>query len=163
MLLAVKGDTVAGADVASRADDLASMLRFDGHGRPIGFDDSEGDFASWLYDSLKQETAYRVLDGAGHVVLSSAAGETFWPASVAGRGLQRGRFEFEHEGVAMRGATVSIEHDSQTWFLQYAIGVRFRDLMYHFAVPFTGMGITLFSLVMLFVFGACGTPRCGTP
>lgn len=154
-ILALERDTVVGIDVADRAQDLAAMLRFDSNGVPVGFDDSEGDLASWLYDSLKQETAYRVLDASGHVVLSSAAGEAFWPANGAGRPLQPGRFEFAHDGVAMRGATAAVEHNSRTWFLQYAISTRFRDVMYQFAVPFTGSGITLFSLVLLFVFGAC--------
>lgn len=151
VLLALKGDTVADVDVASRADDLAGMLRFDGHGRPIGLDDSEGE-SSWLYDSLKQETAYRVLDASGSVVLSSAAGDAFWPTNGT---VQRESFEFQHDGVFMRGATAVVEHEGRTWFLQYAISARFRDLLYHFAVPFTGTGITLFSLVLLFVFGAC--------
>lgn len=151
-ILALRGDTVAEADVAGRAEDLARMLRFDEAGVPIGFDDSEGDLSSWLYDSMKRETAYRVLNASGQAVLSSPAGATFWPVD---RPLRREHFEFEHEGVAMRGATAPVERGGRTWFLQYAISVRFRDLMYRFALPFTGTSITLFSVVLLFVFGAC--------
>lgn len=152
----LQGDTLAAADAADRAEDLAGMLRFDDRGVPVGFDDSEGDLASWLYDSLKGEMAYRVLDAAGTVVLSSAAGDGAWPTAELGRPPRRGRFEFERAGVAMLGATASVEHEGRAWFLQYAVSVRFMDLMYRgFALRFAGEGIFLFSLVLLFVFGAC--------
>jgi signal transduction histidine kinase len=161
-IVAVQGDVLSGPDVADLTGDLAEMLRFDGEGVPVGFDDgmgfanSEGDFGSWLFDSLKQETAYRVLDASGKAALSSPAGEAFWPTSGPARRLQRGRFEFEREGVAMRGATESIEHNGRAWFLQCAVSARFLQFGYRaFALPFTGAGITVFSLVLLFVFGAC--------
>jgi signal transduction histidine kinase len=155
-IVALQGDILSGPDVAGLTEDLAGMLRFDAEGVPVGLDDSDDELTSWLYDSLKQETAYRVLDASGNVVLSSAAGEAFWPATGAARLLQRGRFEFEHEGVAMQAATASVERDGRVWFLQCAVSRRFMHLMYRaFALPFTGSGITLFSLVLLFVFGAC--------
>jgi signal transduction histidine kinase len=154
-IVVTQGNVLSGMDVTDRANDLARMLRFDGKGVPVGFDDSEGDLASWLYDSLKHETAYRVMDASGNVVLSPASGEAFWPTNGATRRLEPGSFEFEREGVAIRGATASVEHDGRTWFLQYAISTRFQHLMYRFALPFTGSGIIVFSLVLLFAFGAC--------
>lgn len=154
-----QGDNLSGADVAALTQDLAGKLRFDSEGVPLGFDDvddTEDDLSSWLYDSLKQETAYRVLDASGNVVLSSAAGEAFWPTNEAVRRLERGRFEFKHEGVAMRGATESIKHNGKMWFLQNAVSARFLELGYRaFAVPFAGAGIIVFSLVLLFAFGVC--------
>jgi signal transduction histidine kinase len=161
-IVAVQGDILSGPDVADLTDDLADMLRFDSEGVPVGFNDeagfadSEDAFASWLFDSLKQEAAYRVLDASGNVALSSAAGEPFWSMGGTALRLQRGRFEFERAGVAMRGATESIEHNGRTWFLQCAVSARFLQFGYRaFALPFTGAGITVFSLVLLFVFGAC--------
>jgi signal transduction histidine kinase len=161
-IVAVQGDILSGPDVADLTENLADMLRFDSEGVPVGFDnssglaDSEDAFASWLFDSLKQEAAYRVLDASGNVALSSAAGGAFWPTSGAARRLQRGRFEFERQGVAMRGATESIEHNGRTWFVQCAVSERFLQFGYRaFALPFTGAGVTVFSLVLLFVFGVC--------
>lgn len=151
-----QGKVLSGMQVAERAKDLASMLVYDRQGVPVGFDESEGDLASWLSDSLKTDTAYRVLDTSGKVVLSSAAGEAFWPANGAGLRLQRGRFEFEREGVSMRAATEPVDHGGRTWFLQFAASTRFLDRMFRgFALPFTGAGIALFSLILLFAFGAC--------
>jgi signal transduction histidine kinase len=156
LLVSAQGDVLSGLDVAQLTDDLAAMVRFDRAGRPIGLDGGEDDFASWLYDSLRREAAYRVLDAAGEVALTSAAGAAFWPTSGPATRLERGRFEFEHEGVAMRAATASIEHEGRRWYLQGAVSARFLELGYRaFALPFTGAGITLFSLLLLFVFGAC--------
>lgn len=161
-IVAVRGDILSGPDVADLTENLADMLRFDGAGRPVefgdsvGFADSENEFSSWLFDSLKREAAFRVLDASGHVALGSDAGPAFWPTHGPVSRLQRGRFEFDREGIAMRGATESVEHDGRTWFVQCAVSVRFLQFGYRaFALPFTGAGITVFSLVLLVVFGAC--------
>lgn len=154
--VSTQGDNLSGADVAALTQDMARLLQFDDNGVPVGFDASDDDFASWLFQSLKQEAAYRVLDASGGVVLISAAGEAFWPNEGPASRLERGSFEFEHAGVTMRAATEPIEHEGTVWFLQNAVSTRFLQLGYRaFALPFTGAGITLFSVVLLFVFGAC--------
>jgi signal transduction histidine kinase len=161
-----RGDWLSGADVAALTHDMATKLQFDSNGVPtgigdskedvIGPDDGGDDFELWLYESLKQETAYRVLDAAGKVALTSAADAAFWPTSGAADLLERGRFEFEHAGVAMRAATETVEHNGQRWYLQNAVSTRFLELGYRaFALPFAVAGVILFSLVLLFVFGAC--------
>ncbi|RYE76618.1 MAG: HAMP domain-containing histidine kinase, partial [Oxalobacteraceae bacterium] len=93
----------------------------------------------------------------GKVVLSSAPGVTFWPESgMAAYMLKPGRYEFEHLGVAMRGATEAVERDGRVWYVQFAISRRFLRLMYQeFALPFTGVGLMLFTLVLFLVFGPC--------
>src|SRR5690349_23988654 len=65
-LMTKQSDYLVSTDVAERAYELAEMLQFDRAGMPIGFDNSEGD-RDWMYESLKQEIAYRVLDAAGTV------------------------------------------------------------------------------------------------
>lgn len=150
-----QGDILSGADVADAAKGMAEELRFDSNGVPAGFDTDEFE-PEWIFDSMKQETAYRVLDESGNVVLSSAAGAAFWPDTREARRLDRGRFQFDHAGIAMRGATEPVERHGRIWYFQLAVSTRFLQLMYRaFALPFTGAGITLFSLVLLFVFGAC--------
>jgi signal transduction histidine kinase len=162
LIVSSQGDILSGKAVAERTKDLAGKLRFDSEGVPVGFNDPiEGAFDdvddSWQRESLKIETAYRVLDASGNVVLSSAAGEAFWPDSGAASRLERGRFEFERSGVAMRGATEFVEHNGKAWFVQFAASTRFLHLIYRdFALPFAGVGILLFSLVLLVVFGVCG-------
>jgi signal transduction histidine kinase len=152
-----QGDILSGADVADTTKDLAGEIRFNGEGVPVGFAlDEEADRA-WAFESLKQEAAYRVLDASGNLVLTSAAGADFWPETGAARRLERGRFEFEHAGVSMRGATEPVARNGQVWYVQFAASTRFLQLVYRaFALPFMGAGIILFSLVLLFVFGACG-------
>lgn len=162
-----QGDVLSGLDVADATRDMAEELRFDGNGVPIGIGDNrldrnfsfdlQEDFnLEWIFESLKQEGAYRVLDATGKVVVYSAAGATFWPETRAAGPPEPGRFEFEHEGVAMRGATAAVERNGQVWYVQMAISRRFMHLMYQaFALPFTGVGVTLFILVLLLVFGPC--------
>lgn len=166
-IVSTQGDVLSGLDVADATRDMAEELRFDGGGIPIGIGDNrldrnfsfdlQEDFnLEWIFVSLKQEAAYRVLDASGKVVLYSAAGSTFWPEAGAAGSPKPGRFEFEHEGVAMRGATAAVERNGQVWYLQMAVSRRFMHLMYQaFALPFTGAGVTLFILVLLFVFGPC--------
>lgn len=161
-IVAVQGDVLSGPDVADLTENLAEMLQFDSNGKPMSFADSTGladsenEFSSWLFDSLKQEAAFRVLDASGNVALSSAAAEGFWPASGPAHRLRAGPFEFEREGIVMRGATESIDHQGRTWFVQCAVSARFLQFGYSaFALPFTGAGITVFSLVLLVVFGVC--------
>lgn len=168
-----QGDVLSGFDVAESTHGLAGELRFNAQGIPVGIGDGrldrhadfdskedfnpEGDFnLGWIFESLKHEAAYRVLDASGNLVLSSAAGAAFWPEGGASRRLERGRFEFDHEGVAMRGATEPVERQGKVWYVQLAVSKRFLYLMYEaFALDFAGAGITLFSLVLLFVFGPC--------
>lgn len=162
-----QGDALSGFDVASTTRDLAGEMRFDSAGVPVGIGDGRldrhGDFQidddfklGWIFDSLQHEAAYRVLDASGKVVLFSTAGVAFWPEAGASRRLERGRFEFERDGVAMRGATEIVERNGKVWYMQFAVSTRFLHLIYQaFALPFTGAGITLFSLVLLFVFGPC--------
>jgi len=152
---------LSGTDMIHRTEKLAGKLQFDGTGMPIGFESSQGTTA-WAFQSLQQEAAYRVLDSSGKVVLSSAAGEAFWPSGGTARQLRRVQFEFEREGVMMNGATEPVEHQGRTWFLQLAVSTRLLHLIhYQFALPFMGAGITVFSLVLLFVFGACAYVTLG--
>lgn len=162
-----QGDVVSGFDVADTTRAFAAELRFDKDGRPVGIIGHPSDLDSstdslddrnlkGLYESLKGEAAFRVMDDSGEVVLSSAEGVAFWPDSGAARRLKSGRFEFEHEGVVMVAATETVERDGRLWHVQFAVSRRFLHLVYEaFALPFMGAGVALFSLVLLLVFGPC--------
>lgn len=162
-----QGDVVSGFDVADTTKAFADELKFDKDGTPSGLmggdsdrepgpgTDDDRDLRG-LYQSLKGEAAYRVLDASGRVVLSSAAGVTFWPDAGAPPRLESGRFDFEHDGVLMLAATETVERDGRVWHVQFAVSRRFLHLIYQaFALPFTGAGVAVFSLVLLLVFGPC--------
>lgn len=155
-LITTKSDILPSTDVAQRTEELGEALRFDSAGRPVGFLYSE-DSHRWMYDSLRRETAYRVLDAAGAVVLASATGPgTEWPSTPATRRLISGPFTFDLADVPMYAGTAAVEHEGKRWFVQFAASKRIIELFQTvFALPFMGAGIVLFSLVMLFVFGAC--------
>ncbi|MBD9462847.1 HAMP domain-containing protein [Pseudomonas sp. Pdm06] len=153
-LVSSQSDILSVMNMAERTQELAEKLQFDAGGRPVGFDPSEAD-RIWTYDSMGQEIGYRVLDASANVALASTDA-TFWPASASLHPLEHEPFKFERQGILMYGATAPVEHDGQTWFLQLAVSERLMDLFHGaFALPFMGAGIVLFSLVLLFVFGAC--------
>lgn len=152
-VLTVRSDLLFVADLVGRAEELAGALQFDSSGTPVGFDAKESS-ADWMYDSLRQEVAYRVLDASGNAVMSSISGEAFWTG--AARQAGRGYFKFEHNAEPIHSATVPVEHAGKRWLLQFAASARLADLMHrHFALPFMVAGIAVFSLVLLIVFGAC--------
>ena len=162
-----QGDVLSGFDVADTTREFAEELVFDKNGTPVGIEGQPSNLGPGtvsdddrnlrgLYESLKREAAFRVLDASGKVVLASAAGVAFWPDSNAERSLKSGRFEFEHEGVVMVAATESVEREGRVWHVQFAVSRRFLHLVYEtFALPFAGAGVILFSLVLLLVFGPC--------
>lgn len=153
-LITSKSDIFLTTDVAERTHELAGKLLFDAAGRPTGFDSSEGDRV-WTFESLRQEIGYRVLDSTAKVVLASTEA-TFWSSAATNHPSQQPLFKFEREGVLMYAATAPVEHDGETWYLQFAASERLMDMLHEgFAWPFMGAGIVLFSLVLLFVFGAC--------
>ncbi|MDH5822506.1 ATP-binding protein [Luteimonas sp. RD2P54] len=154
VLTTYRSDLWLKADMAEYTRDLVGAVRFDARGVPDGLAASEeGDM--WIYESLKEETAYRVLDDSGRPVLVSAAGEGFW-SPVESRGLVPGSFNFERGGVRMHSAIERFEHGGRTWYLQFAVSTRMLGFIYQeFTLPFMGAGVVMFSALLLIVFGIC--------
>ncbi|WP_288252982.1 HAMP domain-containing sensor histidine kinase [uncultured Hydrogenophaga sp.] len=150
----LRSNALASLDLADAAKDMAEHIRFDGNGQPVGFDLGPDDM-SWVFDSIRRETAYRVLDEAGRVALQSSGAEAFWPADANQRGLAIGRFDFERDGVALHGAIERVEHEGKAWYLQMAASTRFMHLLHRVALPLAGVGIVVFGLVLLVAFGLC--------
>jgi signal transduction histidine kinase len=148
-------DGVVGMELADRATSLAKGLEFDANGKPVGLRAGQSE-RDWLYDTLPNEAAYRVLDEAGNVALLSAAGQSFWPPEGSGPGLARGDFVFERDGVKMYGATEPMEHRGKVWHLQFAASARLTNLIHHkFALPFIAAGLGVFSVTLIIAFGLC--------
>ncbi|SFT58148.1 Signal transduction histidine kinase [Kosakonia arachidis] len=135
---------------------LARQLQFDAHGQPIGFRE-QVDYPQWIYSSLKEELAYRVVDADGKVVLMSPGAQQ-WPpipqltAPVAG-GF---KFQFQLQGKDYRGISNLYFMEGKRWFIQVSTSSRIVDFLHRgFALPFIRLGIALFSLVLFVVFGLC--------
>jgi two-component system sensor histidine kinase QseC len=155
-LLTFRSPIFVEEDMGEHAEALAEHLAFDAAGAPIGFD-NRLQKVSWIFQTMKDDLAYRVLDSAGRVVFQSQDGAALWPAEGGTVGRpQQGRFAFDHAGKSIRGATAVVEHGDRTWFIQMAASTRLAELLrLEFALPFMGVGIMLFSAVLLFVFGVC--------
>ncbi|MFQ3786478.1 sensor histidine kinase [Halomonas sp. A29] len=150
----LQSDLLARMDLADAAEKLADNVEFDSNGRPVGFDSSMDDRA-WLYEGPQRETAYRILDDAGNVVVFSSASEAFWPADGDLLRLARGNFTFEYEGNVFHGATEPLKHDGRTWYLQFAASARFMDILHKIALPLVVAGILVFGFVLFIAFGLC--------
>lgn len=153
-VICLQSNILAQMDLADAAEELAEKVRFDPNGQPLGFDSTVDDLA-WLYEGPQRETAYRVLDDTGNVVLVSTAGAEFWPPDREPMPPVRGTFELEHQGMVIFGATEPLQHGGRTWYLQFAATARFMDVLHSVALPLVVHGITLFSLVLFFTFGLC--------
>jgi two-component system, OmpR family, sensor histidine kinase QseC len=153
-LTTYRGDLLLKADMAAYTREVVEAITFDDMGVPNGLDASQEDDL-WIYESLKQETAYRVLDEAGRPALVSAAGEGFWSSPDSLR-LVPGSFYFERGDVRMLSVVEAFEHDGTTWYFQFAVSTRILGFIYQeFTLPFMGAGVVIFSVVLLIVFGIC--------
>ena len=149
----VEHDMLADLELRERVGTLVNKIKFDASGKPIELDASGEDH--WLYDSLPHEAAYRVLDAAGNVALVSKAGEAFWPLGSVPR-LERDGFVFQRNGMTLHGATEPFDHQGRQWYLQFATSERVMKLVQHtFALPYMGIGIGIFSAVLIVAFGLC--------
>lgn len=152
-LTVYQGGMLSTAEVADTATEIGKDLLFDRHGMPVAVDVTDFE---WVFDSLNQETAYRVLDESGKVVLTLPGSEVIWPEKEETGPVRTGSFQFMQRGVEMHGATAAVEHEGRTWYVQFSASTRFLHLIHsQFTLPSTGLGVTLFSLILLFVFGAC--------
>lgn len=96
-----------------------------------------------------------MLDAAGNVALVSKVGETFWPPGSEHR-LERDGFVFKRNGMTIYGATEPFEHQGRHWYLQFATSERVMKLVQHsFALPYMGIGIGIFSAMLIVAFGLC--------
>ncbi len=160
VLTTYRSDLLLKEDLTEYTRDLVEAVRFDDMGVPVGLAASE-DGDMWIYESLKEETAYRVLDEAGRPVLVSTAGEDFWPPSGSRRPVP-GSFHFERGSVRMLSVVEPFEHGGRTWYFQFAASTRIMGFIYQqFTLPFMGAGVAIFSVVLLVVFGICAYVTLG--
>ncbi|WHP32886.1 ATP-binding protein [Trabulsiella odontotermitis] len=151
---AIVKERLPGMALPERTQLLAERLQFDAQGNPTGFIDSD-DHPLWIYDSLRQETAWRVLDDKRRVVLLSP-GATTWPDQDAIRQQPEQRFEFTRDDVLYDGAREMQLHDGRSWFVELAVSSRMVDFLHlSFALHFIRLGVIAFSLVLLVTFAAC--------
>ena len=155
MLVSFRGE-VLDMRLAEQAKDLSQRLEFNDQGLPTALRPSEQQ-VDWIYDSLQDELAYRVLDASGRAVLHSPAGPAFWPplAATPTESAANG-FSFKRGEADIHVETHAVHRASRTWYVQYAGSTRMADLFQvEFALPLIGKVILLFSLILLVVFGAC--------
>lgn len=148
----LEGDALARMDLEDLAQNMAEKIRFDSLGQPTGLDVDEDDLA-WAFETLKHETGYRLLDASGNVALRSSADHDLWPDHGVTPRLDSGRFDFEHDGAPMYGATAPVRHGGRVWYFQIAASPRLMTLLHRVALPLVEIGFVMLGLVMLTAFG----------
>lgn len=142
-------------DVTELSKNFSEHVQFN-EGKPIGFDSALAQFA-WMFDSMKGEVAFRILDSSGNTALISEAGEAFWLESDSTYKQMPGSFSFSHQGITLHAATMNFNQEGQSWYFQFAVSERLHYLLHQWiGIRFMGAGIVWFSLVLLVVFGICG-------
>ena len=155
-LMIHQSNRFAAHDVTELTQDFSEHIEFNELGKPVGFDPLIAQF-SWMFDSMRREVGFRILDHAGQMVLISDAGEQFWSNSDSSHTQKFGAFEFEHQGVPLQAATIIVERNGQPWYFQFAVSERLHYMLHQgIGLRFMGAGIITFSLVLLVVFGISG-------
>lgn len=143
-------------DMTRLSQDFSKHIDFNVDGQPIGFDSAMENF-SWIFESMKQEVAYRISDKDGRIAMISDAGESFWNDSDNAYQKVPGSFKFEYQSETIYGATAIVDRGEKIWYFQLAVSARLHYLLHQgIGLRFMGVGILLFSLVLLVVFGICG-------
>lgn len=154
---------LARKDLAELAEEMSKRIRFDAAGMPVGLkredddeEDDEEDGLAWVFEALRHETAYRVLDSAGQAMLLSPAGAPFWEADHRAQSPRQGLYDFTGaNGITMHVATERMVHQGRVWYVQTAASTRLMELMHRVALPLVALGMLAFGLVLLAAFGLC--------
>lgn len=109
---------------------LTSNLVFDATGRPSGLKDEAAD-ARWVFEGLKDDLKYRVLDADGTVLLSSEPGGRPLAAADQPFDAQLRQFVMQAEGSGtLHAMTERIEHRGRSYYVQTARSVRAAKLIH---------------------------------
>ena len=134
----------------------AHSLKFNESNLPIGFDENDDIYATWLYENLNQILLFRVFNAQNVTLLSSKTGNDIWLA------LQQDNVDvslfssFTHENDVFYTVTESIYRDGEEYFFQVAMSKELYVFMNKcFAIPRVLAGIIVFSVVFFFVFVMC--------
>src|SRR5687768_1765488 len=145
-----KGSRFEEVSASEYAETIGEAMRFDAAGRPVSVELPE---MAWLFDSLKNEVTYRVLDDQGVVQLSSEPGAP--PLTAPGKRLELDdrNFAFERGGIPMRGATENVERDGRTWYVQFAASDRLSaTLRSYIGEPLFSRSAAIFFVAALLVY-----------
>jgi signal transduction histidine kinase len=150
-LFLFQGSRFSEIGASEYAETIGEQLQFDAAGQPVAVDLSE---MSWLYDSLRKEVTFRVLNDAGAVVLSSEAGATPLTGASEKLVLDQHNFVFERDSIPMHGATEIVHHEGRTWYVQFASSARLSELLRSYiAGPLFTRSIVIFCIASLLVYG----------
>ncbi|MCC2604002.1 sensor histidine kinase [Planctobacterium marinum] len=139
-------------DVSDVATKIGKTIQFNKSGLPVGLDIADGEL-NWVFSSMPQDVAYRVLDDTGKTQLSM---NSLWGSENTTSTTQAGHFFSEHNGISYHNVIASVLNGDATWHIQITVSERFYSFVHTaFALPFMMMGIVVFSIVLFFIFGTC--------
>ncbi|WPG41199.1 ATP-binding protein [Variovorax sp. EBFNA2] len=148
--LLLRGDTF-NEGISTHARLIGGQLEFDATGRPSGLDESE--LPMWLYSGMGKETAVRVLDSTGNVVMPARKNDSALLQEGKGFEPRDHTFDSIADGLAVRAATHGLDHEGQRWYVQVAVSQRLIELMDRsVGMPALGHGILLACFASVLVF-----------
>jgi signal transduction histidine kinase len=137
--------------VIDNARALSERVQFDASHEPIGLDASMQ--GNWVFASLNKEVALRITDARGAVYYSGDGGTTSLTVEGERFDPSKESFVLVRDGVSMHVATVPLQRQGATWFLQFAVSDRMVLLLRQsIGLPALHQGILATCLTFLVIF-----------
>ncbi|MFG6459206.1 sensor histidine kinase [Roseateles sp. BYS96W] len=127
---------------------LARQVQFDASGQPVGL---TAKVEPWMFNSMGQEVAMRVVDDTGRVAFAPDADAR---SLISGQREPGQRpFTLVRDGVAMHAAVATLQHGGREWQVQFAVSDRLMDRMRDsIGLPALSQGMLALCVVFLLVF-----------
>src|SRR5690606_5856766 len=113
---------LAGLDISEVARKLSNEVTFDEQGQPSALDIRDGKM-NWVFSSMPQDVAYRLLDDQGQIVLSSMAPD-FWATSTHAMIRPDEHFISEANDISYHNIMTPVTSDAGVWYLQVTVSER---------------------------------------
>jgi signal transduction histidine kinase len=133
------------------AEGIARQVRFDAAGQPTGLNETK--IEPWVFVSLGEEAALRILDEHGRVAYAPDPGAGPLAPDAERFDPTRRAFALVRDGVAMHASTAPLRHAGRRWYVQFAVSDRLVLLVRRsIGMQFLKKGIAATCVTLLVIF-----------
>lgn len=150
------GEHLLASSVVNYTEAIAQHVQFDSSGRPTGLDETK--IERWIFTSLREEVALRIVDAQGRVIYPQGSGESALAPEGSSFDPARRGFVITRGSAQMHAATAPVplpqgQSGQPTWYLQFALSDRLAlQVRQGVGLPALLRGIGITAAVFLVVF-----------